>query len=60
MAGYESESLAGNVGIRKHGKKSAEHAASGDLSGAVTESLLMEKASMEIFAILYKLAVKAK
>ena len=48
-----------HAAVHQHGKRSAELAASGDLAGAVAESLLMEKASMEIFAILDKLAVKA-
>ncbi len=55
-----SELDAPHAAVHQHGKKSAELAASSDLSGAVTESLLMEKASMEIFAILDKLAVKAE
>ena len=54
-----SELDAPHAAVHQHGKRSAELAASGDLAGAVAESLLMEKASMEIFAILDKLAVKA-
>ena len=44
--------------VHEHGRKAAELAKAGDLAGAVAESLLMEQASVEIFAVLDKLAAK--
>ena len=48
-----------HAAVHEHGKKAAQLAAAGDMAGAVAESLLMEKASLEIFAILDRLAAKA-